>query len=359
MTVKEIAELAGVSIGTVDRVLHNRGRVSRSTRDRIEAIIKDTGFSPNPIARRLKRNREYRLYALVPQRLQDSGYWGQVRQGILEAADEITSMGVVSEVMEFDRYDEASFHRATGKVLESECDGILLAPIMPDESRVFIHAIEGKIPYVFFDAHLPDTHPLVTIGQNSFRGGYLAGRLASLYARGQQGSFAIMTAHAEDYHIKRRREGFLDFASSAGYTVVLRENVDLEREYSVQKELESLATQYPDLLGVFVTSASAHRIAQAAWEFRKKRPLVVIGYDLVLENHSLLLEGKIDAIISQRPEFQGRRGLLDLYRSIVLGRSVQSSVEIPLDVYIRENAPVLKKSYSEERPGENKPFGTP
>jgi len=60
-----------------------------------------------------------------------------------------------------------------------------------------------------------------------------------------------MTAHAEDYHIKRRREGFLDFASSAGYTVVLKENVDLERESSVQKELEGLATQYPDLLGVF------------------------------------------------------------------------------------------------------------
>jgi len=45
MTVKEIAELAGVSIGTVDRVLHSRGRVSRSTRERIETIIKDTGFS--------------------------------------------------------------------------------------------------------------------------------------------------------------------------------------------------------------------------------------------------------------------------------------------------------------------------
>lgn len=350
MTVKEIAELAGVSIGTVDRVLHNRGRVSRGTRERIEEIIKDSGFSPNPIARRLKRNREYRFYALVPQLSQDSGYWGQARQGILEAADEITSMGVVSQILEFDRYDATSFHRATKRVLESPCDGILLPPIMPDESRAFINTIEGKIPYVFFDAHLPDTHPLVTIGQDSFRGGHLAGRLASLFAQGQRGTFAIMTAHTEDYHIKRRREGFLDFASSAGYTVVLRENVDLEKELLVNKELEDLAIQYPDLLGVFVTSASAHRLAQAAWEFRKKRPLVVIGYDLVLENHRLLLEGKIDAIISQRPEYQGRRGLLDLYRSIVLGRAVQSSVEIPLDVYIRENAPALKKFHGEERP---------
>ncbi|MDR0598748.1 MAG: helix-turn-helix domain-containing protein, partial [Treponema sp.] len=48
MTVKEIAELAGVSIGTVDRVLHKRGRVSAATRETIEAIIEEYQFTPNP-----------------------------------------------------------------------------------------------------------------------------------------------------------------------------------------------------------------------------------------------------------------------------------------------------------------------
>ena len=59
MTVTEIAKRAGVSIGTVDRVLHNRGRVSSETRDRIQAIIDETGYQPNPLARHLKINRKY------------------------------------------------------------------------------------------------------------------------------------------------------------------------------------------------------------------------------------------------------------------------------------------------------------
>ncbi|MDR2479893.1 MAG: LacI family DNA-binding transcriptional regulator, partial [Treponema sp.] len=68
MTVYEIAALAGVSIGTVDRVLHKRGRVSAATKARIEAIINEHQFTPNPIARRLKRNRPYRFCALIPRR---------------------------------------------------------------------------------------------------------------------------------------------------------------------------------------------------------------------------------------------------------------------------------------------------
>ena len=82
MTVKEIATLAGVSIGTVDRVLHGRGRVSAETKAAIEAIVKERGYTPNPIARRLKSGRTYRFSVLIPGRNEDSGYWGQARTGI-------------------------------------------------------------------------------------------------------------------------------------------------------------------------------------------------------------------------------------------------------------------------------------
>lgn len=43
MKISEIAKAAGVSVGTVDRVLHNRGRVSKETKANIEKIIKENG----------------------------------------------------------------------------------------------------------------------------------------------------------------------------------------------------------------------------------------------------------------------------------------------------------------------------
>ncbi len=339
MTVKEIARLAGVSIGTVDRVLHGRGRVSVETKEKIEQIIKSTGFTPNPIARGLKRSRPYTFAALLPNRSQDSGYWGQGYGGLQGAAEELSALGIKTLCIEYDRYSPASFREARTKFSAIQCDGLLLPPIMPEESRDLIESIEGKIPYIYFDADLPGTNPLCVIGQDAFRGGKLAGRLARLLSAGKEGSFGVLVAHQEDYHILRRRDGFYEYAQQHEMKVFQQQGVDLEHPEAAPELIKYLLDTHSDLLGVFVTSASAHRIAEAAREHRKTNPFIIIGYDLVPENHRLLQEGYIDAIISQRPEFQARRGLLNLYRAVVLGKTIQKREEVPLDLYLPENAP--------------------
>ncbi len=84
----------------------------------------------------------------------------------------------------------------------------------------------------------------------------------------------------------------------------------------------------------------AHRVAEAAEQRREKEPFILVGYDLTPLNRQLLLQGRINAIISQRPEEQGREALLTLFRSIVLEQTIETRWEIPLDVYIQENTPV-------------------
>jgi LacI family transcriptional regulator len=340
MTVKEIAGLAGVSIGTVDRVLYRRGRVSGETRARVEAIIEQYQFTPNPIARRLKRNRAYHFCALIPRREQDSGYWGQALEGIRSGAGEISPLGIETEIVEFDRYNPRSFRSAAAAILEKNPEGIAFPPIMPGETRGFIAALEDKhIPYVFFDADIPGTVPLCVIGQDSLRGGCLAGRLMHLFAGAITGTAAVLDTHGEDYHITRRRDGFLQYAREHHFAVVVREYSGFKGTELSKRAIDLFLRENPDLQGIFITNSSAHRIAEAAKNIRKRRNLFIIGYDLIPENHTLLREGLIDAIISQRPEIQGRRALLDLYRHIVLGRRIEPKVEIPLDVYIKENVP--------------------
>ena len=341
MTVKEIARLAGVSIGTVDRVLHGRGRVSAETKARIEQIIKSSGFTPNPIARGLKRSRPYTFAALLPNRLQDSGYWGQGYGGLQSAADELAPLGIKTIIIEYDRYDPESFHEAVRQFSEIPCDGLLLPPIMPEDSRALVRSIQGKIPYIYYDADLPGTEPLCVIGQDAFRGGMLAGRLARLLSCGKTGTFGVLVAHQEDYHILRRRDGFYEYAQQEGIRVFQQQGVDLEHPEAARELIKNLLDSHEDLLGVFVTSASAHRIAEASRELRKTNDFIIIGYDLVPENHRLLMDGHIDAIISQRPETQARRGLLNLYRAIVLGKAIPKREEIPLDLYLPENVPPL------------------
>jgi len=343
MTVHEIADLAGVSIGTVDRVLHKRGRVSAATKAKIEAIIKQHQFTPNPIARRLKRNKPYRFCALIPRRDQDAGYWEQIITGIERAADEIKPLGVETEIIEYDRYAPKAFERASDAICAKKPDGLLFAPIIQKRTRPFVERIHAEnIPVVFVDSDMPKTKPLCVIGQDSFSGGYLAGRLFHLFAGTVSLPVGVLDAHGDDYNITRRKEGFLSYAEKNKFSVIVQEYSDSGGgDISVEK-ITKFLKEHRRLSGIFITNSMAHRVAEAVEQLKKKQPFFIVGYDLIPSNRQLLLQGRINAIISQRPEEQGREALSTLFQSIVLNQTVESKREIPLDVYIKENIIINK-----------------
>jgi LacI family transcriptional regulator len=338
MTVHEIAALAGVSIGTVDRVIHKRGRVSAATRAKVEAIIEQYRFTPNLIARQLKRNRPYRFCALVPRRDQDAGYWGQIIDGIERTAGEINPLGVETRIFEYDRYNPQSFEQTSDYINAEKFDGLLFAPIMQKRTRPFVERIcAEKMPFVFVDADMPETSPLCVIGQDSFSGGYLAGRLFHLFSGPVSLPVAVLDAHGDDYNITRRREGFLSYAEKNGIPVIVREYSDYGGGDISVEEIARFLNEERHLSGLFITNCMAHRAAEAVKQRRKKEPFLLVGYDLIPSNRLLLREGRINAIICQRPEEQGREAMLTLFRSIVLEQTVEAKWEIPLDVYIKEN----------------------
>ena len=66
VTMKEIAERAGVHPSTVDKVVHHRIGVSDKVRARVQAIINEVGYKPNPTGRVLQRQgKKYRISAIL------------------------------------------------------------------------------------------------------------------------------------------------------------------------------------------------------------------------------------------------------------------------------------------------------
>ncbi|MDR2741016.1 MAG: LacI family DNA-binding transcriptional regulator [Treponema sp.] len=338
MTVKEIAGLAGVSIGTVDRVIHRRGRVAPATLVRVQKIIDQYEFIPNPLAGSLKRNRAYRFIALLPKRNQDAGYWSQALHGILEGAEEIAPLGVETEILEYDRYNPREFQVLSDAVLEKKPDGLIFPPIRPEKTRVFINKIQDMgIPYIFFDADIPDMNPLCRIGQDPFKGGYLAGRLMRLFAGTITDPVGILDAHGEDYHITRRRDGFVQYAQEYKFPVIVKEYSDFRGTEISKEEIVFFMKKNTDIAGLFITNCMVHRASAALKSFKGRRKLILVGYDLISKNRRFLKDGDIDAIISQRPAEQGREAVRYLYQFVVLKKNIQPKVKIPLDVYIKEN----------------------
>lgn len=91
--VKDIAEASGVSIATVDRALHNRGRISQATRERILRIAEALGYQPNLAARYLKKPKALRISIHLPAEI--ALFWDKIRCGIEEAAKPLIQSGKI------------------------------------------------------------------------------------------------------------------------------------------------------------------------------------------------------------------------------------------------------------------------
>ncbi len=324
MTLRQIADAAGVSIGTVDRVLHGRGRVSAETRARVEGIVAESGFIPNPLAKHLRRGKGYRFAVLAPRADEDEGYWALAYAGARAASEALAAFDVAVDVREFDRYGLRSAALALEAALEGGYDGLLMAPTDGGELLPVLTERAADIPCVFFDALIPGFQPLCAIGQDGEKSGYLAGRIMSLLAPSARRLLAI-NPHQGDAHLSARLRGFRAWQIEHG-------RVDV----SVSESAEGLEPAAWD--GIFAANAALGGVIACLPPEGEPRP-AVIGYDLVPRNVEALRAGRIDCLISQKPEFQAREGIMLLYRSVVLGEPPAPRIEAPLEIFLKENAP--------------------
>jgi LacI family transcriptional regulator len=333
VTIKEIARLAGVSIGTVDRVIHERGRVSSETADKIKKIIAETGYVPNIQARNLVLSRQFTIKILMPQPDQDNGFWNGPAEGVDKAGKELAMFRVNTEKVFFDRYSEKDFFKKSREVLDSEPDGILIAPVLADPAIEFCQTLPESILLVLFDTPLPGVEPLCFIGQNAYYSGKVCAHLLSYIVKDGRSIAAVQIIPA-DVHIQQRINGFSSFFPKDNQPRVF--TIHHQDDRQEQNELldrilnDSIPTE-----AVFVSNASVASLAKASAE--KNIKIKIIGYDLTEVNRSLLEQGKVDFLISQSPDRQAYLGVKQLYRKLVLKEEVEKQIIMPIDIIAREN----------------------
>lgn len=342
MTVTEIARRAGVSIGTVDRVLHNRGRVSPETKKRIQTIIDEEGYQPNKLARHLKCHTEYHIGVLIPDLEGESRYWFQIYKGIQDAAKELAPFSFQLELYDFVRPNRNSFAAAFSQMEKAECNAWIIAPVLQNETLVTLLDAKKINPYVLIDSPLPGATPLTSVLQDPWHGGYLAGKLTemisrSMYNTESDGVFVVLRPYTEAFNLNERAHGFTDWFSEHSGLRVLDIICPDDTDAEIDRILQETVSREPNIQGIFAVSSIGHRIADVVYEYGLKKKIAIVGYDLVEKNIEDLKEGKIDCLISQRPEEQGRDALYQLYRHLVLEETPETEIKMPFDIYFKEN----------------------
>lgn len=339
VTIKDIAHLAGVSIGTVDRVLHNRGRVSEEALQRVKSALEEIDYKPNLIARTLGTKKNFRIAVVMPDPLQDE-YWNQSKLGLTQAAAEWMQYDILVEPCIFDLSDKGSFLNVVDAVLNLKPDGIVFAPIFHQEALSFLKKCDDyKIPVIVFNANLPETNPLSFIGQDLYESGKLAAELIHLSQPGT-GTFVILHINehsSTSVHLAEKQKGFEDyFKIKASESNVLALNLNTRDQAKFTNELETLFAE-PQLKGALVTTSKGVSLVAKFLEQHSRKDIRLIGYDLLQENIHYLKAGIITFLINQNSKHQTFLGINHLANFLFLKKEPPLQKLLPLEIITREN----------------------
>jgi LacI family transcriptional regulator len=337
--IKDIAKLAGVSVGTVDRVIHNRGRVSQDALKKVTAVMEQIDYKPNLIARTLGSNKNYRIAAIIPNPEQDP-YWSQSNLGIRQAEAEWSQYGISIDLHVFDLFDKDSFHSTAQEAITAKPDGMVIAPIFYHEALPVFEMLKAEqIPYVLFNTNIPEASPLSFIGQNLFQSGKVAAQLLH-FGQKNPGTFAVLHIDEDIHdslHLLEKERGFREYFNSNGKAKfdIVAFNLN-PKDSSFEKQLTDLILN-ENLKGIFVSTSNGSAIAASYLEKQGKKDIRLIGYDLLDDNLKYLKAGTIDFLIHQNPKRQAFLGISHLVNHLMFKKSTPQQELFPLEVITEQN----------------------
>ncbi|MCC5935718.1 MAG: LacI family DNA-binding transcriptional regulator [Lunatimonas sp.] len=337
--VKEIARRANVSIATVDRVLHNRSGVSPKTKKKIEAIIKELNYRPNILASRLASGKVFHIAVIIPKRSERTDFWDAPLKGIERAQEEIKQYGVTVDTFLFDLQDRSTFQQGVEKIKEKNYDGVLIAPSFVEEAVPFLKYCKEKgMPFVFIDSNIENQPSLSYIGPPLLQSGFLGARLCD-FGLGKSRKILLVhiTKQPNSYNYAQIEKGFRSyFEQSDDPYDLIRLDIEHADQESVEISLKRAMMHHPAVEAIFVTNSRVFSVAKFL-EDEGITHLHLVGYDFVLQNQEYLRKGVIDFLICHKPEDQGYKGLMNLYRHLSLKLPVDPVYYMPIDIVTKEN----------------------
>ncbi|MCQ5129300.1 LacI family DNA-binding transcriptional regulator [Butyricicoccus faecihominis] len=318
VTQAQIAQMAGVSRGTVDRTLNNRGRVDPEVAERIRRIANELGYRPNRAGSLLQRaNRPVRLGVVIQS--VETPFMALMLEEINKALPHMRELGaeVIVRANEFVDIDRQLI--SLDELEKEGVDGIALTPV--EDMRICdrIDELAKKMPVVTFNTDLPDSRRLCYVGQENYLSGRACAGLMNMLLGGK-GKVLMIAGHPASQSHRRRIDGFRSEAISTYPGLSLlpleRSNDSRQKAYEIVKEVWA---RHPDLRGIFIAANGQVGVCDAMRELGLKGKVHMICYDLLPDTAEGLREGLIDLLIDQDAHAQGVRPLEILLENILTG----------------------------------------
>lgn len=337
-TIKQIASLAGVSRGTVDRVLNNRGIVNPATAARVREIAETLHYTPNAAGKNLSIRKKNLKLGFVMFGGGGNPFFDDVVTGIHAKAELLAEYGVGVET----RISEIGDHKRQIALLEelvcSGVQGIAITPVNhPALAEKMRELAARDIALVTVNTDIEHSGRLAYVGSDFRQSGKTAGRLMGLIAGGAAhvgvitGSSSVL-CHTERIAGFRRVLG--KYYPGAELVGVVENHDDDFESFAVTKEL---LTAHPEIDALYLAAAGVYGACRAVLSMGLQGKLRIISHDYVPNTKKLLREGVIAATIGQQPLIQGGKPLDILFDYLTRGTVPDDCYYTAIEIRIREN----------------------
>lgn len=336
VTLKDLAEAAGVSRGTVDRVLHDRGAVKPEIALRIKALVKEMGYVPNRAGRALASfHRRYRIGVLVPSI--GNVFFDEVLDGVNSAVAEFSDLGVEVVISKVQGYSEQVHLEAIDDLVKKDCQALCLSTISTPAIRVRINKCsEQGIHVVLLNSDVEGANRLCYSGSDYLKAGRTCAGMLSLITDGRMKlRILIITGSLHMLGHSQRISGFRDELDSLNVPYEISAICECNDSDILSQKLTAKSLQEDPLINcVYVTGAGVQGTGAAVIS-SGRNDLICFGYDDIYTTCELVRAGIIKFVVCQQPERQGYHAVKRAYQALSGLISASSAEDFITDTLIK------------------------
>lgn len=340
LTIRDIAKLAGVSRGTVDRVLHNRGRVDPEVEQRIKVIVHECNYQPSRAAQQLSmRKQKIRIGFL--SRIDQNGFWSIVIRNADRAERELSAYGITVEKRYFDYLSPGAQLEMINELASLEISALVIVPL--DDAlicRRLRELSESGVLVVLLQSEVTGFEPFCYIGSDYYVGGRTAAGLLYNFTMGHPDKILLLNGSQYLSSNYLRRNGFLDelAAYDAPFELIESGDITSDPEYAYH-QARRLLENHPEITSVYTVPDSAASVGRAIQDTRRTGNVIHIGFGMTDATRPYILDGSLSAIIGHRAEQQGYLPFSILLDYFTSGQAPENRRILMLnDIFIRQNS---------------------
>ncbi|RFB79411.1 LacI family DNA-binding transcriptional regulator [Methylovirgula sp. 4M-Z18] len=336
-TTKDLAEVAGVSLATVDRVLNGRPNVSEKAARRVFEAIDRIGFVRNPAAVALARNKTYRFNFVLPEH--GDLYLQQLVKQIGDSREEVRTDSTTVNIVQISMADPHVVAKYLAALDADSVDGIaVMAPESPQVRDALVRLVGRGVKVVQFLSGQEKLENADYVGVDNFAAGATAGKIIGRFVGEKRGKIMVIAETMMALDSIQRRHGFDSIINTqfpnlqslpSIETYADEEHADLIIHRSLQHN--------PDIVSVYLLSSEARVPLAALSKWPEAHRLTVVAHERTPFTEQALMDDRLDAVIAQDPR-DAVRSALRIMRARVDQRELFALQErMRIEVLLKEN----------------------